>query len=181
MHSTQSQSNRGSNPLMSRVDWAIARYNWYRASGRLDDSSHRPAESRAQHSPPDPPPPKPLLKWYPLSKPDDDVATTYRPPIGTTTQQRYSRQASINADAGTSPLRPQTIPTAGHAANGLSHDPRTWSRVDWAVARYNWYRACGLLDDSPHRPAEIARYHKSQIGRAVQQECRDRSRMPSSA
>eukprot|EP00456_Euglypha_rotunda_P078472 TRINITY_DN74_c0_g1_i12.p2 TRINITY_DN74_c0_g1~~TRINITY_DN74_c0_g1_i12.p2 ORF type:complete len:517 (-),score=63.07 TRINITY_DN74_c0_g1_i12:4228-5778(-) len=56
---------------------------------------------------------------------------------------------------------PQTISTASHAANGLSYDPRAWSRVDWAVARYKWYRACGLLDDSPQQPTVITRYRRS--------------------
>src|SRR5207247_3630200 len=31
------------------------------------------------------------------------------------------------------------------------------------------------------QPAEFYRFHDAEIGRAVQQECRDRSRMPSSA
>lgn len=151
MTSTKRQAALGSAPPMPRVEWAIARYNYYRAFGLLGDSPHRTAESGAQHCPPDPLPPKPILKWYSLSRPDDDVAETYQPTI--TTRHRYSQRVEG--------AHPQTISTASHAANGLSYDPRAWSRVDWAVARYKWYRACGLLDDSPHRPAEITRYHRS--------------------
>lgn len=74
MTTTRGQSNLGSARPMSRVEWAIARYNYYRAFGLLDDPQPQITSSQR---PPDPQP-KPHLKWYPLSKEDDHVATTYR-------------------------------------------------------------------------------------------------------
>ena len=62
----------------SRVDWAIARYNWYRACGLLDDVAPPTAETTRYQRSPDPPPPKPHLKWYPLSKPDSNASPTYQ-------------------------------------------------------------------------------------------------------
>lgn len=93
MTSTKRQANLGSAPPMSSVEWAIARYKYCRAFGLLEDAPHRTVESGTQHCPTDPPPPKPHLKWYPLSKPDDDVATTYHPPIASTQQHLYSQRA----------------------------------------------------------------------------------------
>jgi hypothetical protein len=136
MTSTKRQANLGSAPPMSRIEWAIARYNWYRACGLLSDSPRNNVSTPHERSP-DSPPPKPHLKWYPLSKPDDDLATTYQPSAASTQRHRYSQR--VNA------TRHQT--ENGEQAKG--DDPRTWSRVDWAIARYQWYRACGLLADSP--------------------------------
>jgi hypothetical protein len=152
MNSTRGQSNLGSTPPMSRVEWAIARYNWYRACGLLDDSPQRNAENATHQRSPDPPP-KTHLKWYPLSKPDDDIAATDQQPVATIPRHRYSQRVE-NA-------HPQTISTRDHGEKGPGDDPRTWSRVDWAIARYNWYRACGLLDDSPPRTVEVATYRRS--------------------
>jgi hypothetical protein len=136
MTSTKRQASLGSAPPMTRVEWAIARYNWYRACGMLSDSPHNTVTTTHERSP-DAPPPKPHLKWYPLSKPDDDLATTYQPPFASTQRHRYSQRVEA--------ARHQT--ENGEQTKG--DDPRTWSRVDWAIARYNWYRACGLLADSP--------------------------------
>jgi hypothetical protein len=145
MTTTSGQSNLGSAPTMSRVEWAIARYNGYRACGLLDDLPQQTTEIATYQRTPDPPPPKPHLKWYPLSKPDDDIAGTYQQPVAITPRHRYS----------------QTISTRDHAERTLGDDPSTWSHVDWAIARYNWYRACGLLDDSPPRTAEVATYRRT--------------------
>ncbi|MDB5345217.1 MAG: hypothetical protein JWP89_3594 [Schlesneria sp.] len=144
---TSTKRHAGSAPPMTRVEWAIARYNWYRACGKLSDSPQNTVPPTYERSA-DPPPPKPHLKWYPLSKLDDDVATTYQPPAASAQRHRYSQR--IDA------ARYQ----AEHGEQAKGDDPRAWSRVDWAIARYNWYRACGLLADSP-RTAEIARYHRS--------------------
>jgi hypothetical protein len=138
---------------MSRVEWAIARYNWYRACGLLDDLPQQTTDVATYQRSPDPPPPKPHLKWYPLSKPDDDIAATYQQPVATTQRHRYSQQAD-NA-------RPQTIPTRDDAEKALNYDSSTWSRVEWAIARYNWYRACGLLDEFAPSTAETTRYQRS--------------------
>ncbi len=150
MTTTRDQSNLGSASPMSRVEWAIARYNWYRACGLLDDL---PQQTTSYQRSPDPPPPKPHLKWYPLSKPDDDIAATYQQPVAATQRHRYSQQAD-NA-------HPQTVLTRGRAEKAPNYDSSTWSRVDWAIARYNWYRACGLLDDFAPPTAETTRYQRS--------------------
>lgn len=138
MTSTTRQTNLGSAPPMTRVEWAIARYNWYRACGLLNDSPQSPVNTTHERSPA-PQATKPHLKWYPLSKPDDDLAMTYRPSAASIQRHRYS----------------QRVDTVRHQAeNGTQaqrDEPRTWSRVDWAIARYNWYRACGLLDDTPRQ------------------------------
>ena len=84
MTATRGQSNQGSSPPMSRVEWAIARYNWHRACGLLDDLPRPTTEIAYSQRSPDPPPPKPHLKWYPLSKPDDGNAATYQQPVATT-------------------------------------------------------------------------------------------------
>ncbi|HEY4259145.1 MAG TPA: hypothetical protein VGM98_03250, partial [Schlesneria sp.] len=79
----------------SRVDWAIARYNWYRACGLLDDSPPRPGEVATYQRTPDRPPPKPHLKWYPLRKPDNEAATTYQRSVTATPpvpQRRYCQR-----------------------------------------------------------------------------------------
>ena len=153
MTATRGQSNQGSSPPMSRVEWAIARYNWHRACGLLDDLPRPTTEIAYSQRSPDPPPPKPHLKWYPLSKPDDGNAATYQQPVATTQRYRYSQRINNT--------HPQTFPTRGHAEKALNYDSSKWSRVDWAIARYNWYRACGLLDDLAPPPAETTRYQRS--------------------
>jgi hypothetical protein len=42
-----------------------------------------------------------------------------------------------------------------------NHSKAPMSRVEWAIARYNWYRACGLLDDLPQQTTEVANYQGS--------------------
>ncbi len=152
MTTTRGQTNHSTAP-MSREEWAIARYNWYRASGLLDHLPQQTIEVANYQRSPDPPPPKPHLKWYPLSKPDDDIAATYQQPVASTQRHRYSQQSDNT--------HPQTFPTRGHAEKALNYDSSTWSRVDWAIARYNWYRTCGLLDDLAPPTAETTRYQRS--------------------
>ncbi|MDB5345363.1 MAG: hypothetical protein JWP89_3740 [Schlesneria sp.] len=152
MTTTSGQSNLSARP-MSRVEWAIARYNWYRACGLLDDLPQQTTEVANDQRSPDPPPPMQHLKWYPLSKPDDDIAGTYQQPVAATQRHRYSQRVD-NA-------HPQTFPTRGYAEKALHDDSSKWSRVDWAIARYNWYRACGLLEDLAPPTAETTRYQKS--------------------
>jgi hypothetical protein len=41
------------------------------------------------------------------------------------------------------------------------------SRVEWAIARYNWYRACGLLDDLPTTSDHPIRRHPSHISSGI--------------
>jgi hypothetical protein len=152
---TSTKRQAGSAPPMSRVEWAIARYNWYRACGLLSDSLPQNTVTTAHERSPDPRPPQPHLKWYPLSKPDDDVATTYQPPAASAQRHRYSQR--IDA------ARYQT--EIGEQAKG--DDPRTWSRVDWAIARYKWYRACGLLADSPPPKPHLKWYPLSKPDRDI--------------
>lgn len=149
MSSTRHHTKLGSVPPMSRVDWAIARYNWYRVCGLLDDLPQQTIETSSDGRSPHQPPPKPHLKWYPLSKPDDDIATTYPQPASATQWHRYSHRVEDS--------RSRTV----NRAQTKADDPRTWSRVDWAIARYNWYRACGLLDDMAPPTAETTRYQRS--------------------
>jgi hypothetical protein len=153
MTTTRGQSNQASAPPMSRVEWAIARYNWYRACGLLDDLPQQTTEVANYQRSPDPPPPKPHLKWYPLSKPDDDIAATYQQPVAATQRHCYSQQAANS--------HRRTFPTRVHTEKVLNDDSSTMSRVDWAIARYNWYRACGLLDDLAPPTAETTRYQRS--------------------
>src|SRR2546423_14822876 len=49
-----------------------------------------------------------------------------------------------------------------------------FDKNDWRIQPAEFYR-------SAHKFEQICRHRVRQIGRAVQQECRDRSRMPSSA
>lgn len=149
MSSTRHHTKLGSVPPMSRVDWAIARYNWYRVCGLLDDLPQQTIEISSDGRSPHQPPPKPHLKWYSLSKPDDDIATTYPQPASATQRHRYSQRVEDS--------RSRTV----NRAQTKADDPRTWSRVDWAIARYNWYRACGLLDDLASPTAETTRYQRS--------------------
>jgi hypothetical protein len=153
MTTTRGQSNLGSASPMTRVEWAIARYNWYRACGLLDDLPRQAMEVATYQRSPDPPPPKSHLKWYPLSKPDDDIAAKYQQSAAPTQRHLYSQQAANS--------HPQTVSTLDYAEKALNNDSRTWSRVDWAIARYNWYRACGLLDDLVPPTAETTRYQRS--------------------
>ena len=152
MTTTRGRRKLGSSP-MSRVEWAVARYNWYRACGLLDDLPQQTNAITTFQRSPDRPPRKPDLKWYPLSKPDDDIAATHQQPVATTQRHRYSQRVDNT--------RPQTFPTRGHAEKAPNYDSSTWSRVDWAIARYNWYRACGLLDDLAPPTAETTRYRRS--------------------
>jgi hypothetical protein len=138
---------------MSRVDWAIARYNWYRACGLLDEPPRQTAAVANDHRTPDPPPPRPHLKWYPLRKPAEVVTTTSHQPVAAIQRHRYSQRVDKT--------HPKVISPRSHAEKRLGDDPRTWSRVDWAIARYNWYRACGLLSDSSQQVAETTNYQRS--------------------
>jgi hypothetical protein len=153
MSSNRHLTNLGTAQPMSRVEWAIARYNWYRARGLLDDLPQQTTEVAAFQRSPDPLPPKPHLKWYPLSKPDDDFARPSQRPVGTTQPHHYAQQVNNT--------HPQAFRTRGRAEKAPNYDSRTWSRVDWAIARYNWYRACGLLDDFAPPTAETTRYQRS--------------------
>lgn len=93
MNSTRHQIDLNSTGPRSRVDWAIARYNWYRACGLLGDTPQSNAQVTAYRRSSDPTPPKPHLKWYPLSKPDNEVDAIPQPasiaPFPVTPRRRY--------------------------------------------------------------------------------------------
>ncbi|HEY4261762.1 MAG TPA: hypothetical protein VGM98_16445, partial [Schlesneria sp.] len=113
----------------SRVDWAIARYNWYRACGLLDDSPPRPGEVATYQRTPDRPPPKPHLKWYPLGTRGDGDATTYQQSVAESLpkpQHRYCQRVE-HGRARAMIARHQAEKAA---ASGNGFDPSKHPRAD---------------------------------------------------
>lgn len=132
MNSTRHQIDLNSTGPMSRVDWAIARYNWYRACGLLGDTPQSNAQVTAYRRPSDPLPPKPHLKWYPLSKPEGAARETTVRSVATTLPSPYSRRTDADHARSMSARHPaENHFTQTAAWQHSSETPSPKSHLKW--------------------------------------------------